>query len=227
MSGACYAGDLLGKPLGAPGLAEYFYENEAGVCVKQASYVPSPYPACRDIDALARFSRRATRERPLPAAVEAVVDAIVCKSNPRPTPRKPPGFPRRAADRPSPHRAASSAASPSSPSPPVTVSCSASASSSPSSPPPWYVHAVRSSNDGQLRFGVSQNAFLDFPRKTHTQGFPGSIGERFLAKPLRDVDASTRGTQTVFRPSDDFFVLAEKIVRWKKNAPPLMNLPSR
>jgi len=26
---------------------------------------------------------------------------------------------------------------------------------------------------------------------------------------------------------DDFFVLAEKIVRWKKNAPPLMNLPSR
>lgn len=80
MSGACYAGDLLGKPLGAPGLAEYFYENEDGVCVKQASYVPSPYPACRDIDALARFSRRATRERPLPAAVEAVVDAIVCKS---------------------------------------------------------------------------------------------------------------------------------------------------
>ena len=77
MSGACYAGDLLGKPAGAPGLAEYFYENDAGVCVKQASYVPSPYPARRDIDALARFSRRATRERPLPAAVEAVVDAIL------------------------------------------------------------------------------------------------------------------------------------------------------
>lgn len=82
MSGACYAPGLLsaGKPDGAPGLAEYFYENADGVCVKQASYVPSPYPACRDIDALARFSRRATRERPLPAAVEAVVDAIVCKS---------------------------------------------------------------------------------------------------------------------------------------------------
>ena len=156
MSGACYAGDLLGKPAGAPGLAEYFYENEDGVCVKQASYVPSPYPACRDIDALARFSRRATRERPLPAAVEAVVDAIVCKSNPRPTPRKPPGFPRRAADRPSPHRAASSAASPSSPSPPVTVSCSASASSSPSSPPPWY---VQSPADPQLSEGAAERFF--------------------------------------------------------------------
>ena len=77
MSGACYAGDLLGKPAGAPGLAEYFYENEEGVCVKQASYVPSPYPACRDIDALARFSRRATRERPLPAAAEASNCAIL------------------------------------------------------------------------------------------------------------------------------------------------------
>jgi len=64
------------------------------------------------------------------------------------------------------------------------------------------------------------------PKNLHSR-FSGSIGERFLAKPFRDVDASTRGTQTVFRPSDDFFVLAEKIVRWKKNAPPLMNLPSR
>ena len=64
------------------------------------------------------------------------------------------------------------------------------------------------------------------PKNPHSR-FSGSIGERFLAKPFRDVDASTRGTQTVFRPSDDFFVLAEKIVRWKKNAPPLMNLPSR
>ena len=224
MSGACYENGLLGKPAGEPGLAEYFSDVD-GVCVKDSSYVTCPDLTCCDIDALARFSYRATRERPLPAAPRRSRARF---SESPPTLRDLlPVFPRPAADRPSPPCAASSAVCRSSPSPPATVSCSASASSSPSSPPPWYVHAVRSSNDGQLRFGVSQNAFLDFPRKTHTQGFPGSIGERFLAKPLRDVDASTRGTQTVFRPSDDFFVLAEKIVRWKKNAPPLMNLPSR
>ena len=39
MSGACYAGDLMGKPAGAPGLAEYFSEVD-GECVKDSSYVP-------------------------------------------------------------------------------------------------------------------------------------------------------------------------------------------
>ena len=79
MSGACYENGLLGKPAGEPGLAEYFSDVD-GACVKDSSYVPCPDFTCCDIDALACFSSRATRERPLPAAVEAVVDAIVCKS---------------------------------------------------------------------------------------------------------------------------------------------------
>jgi|TARA_B110000977_G_scaffold100003_1_gene131243 hypothetical protein len=36
MSGACYENGLTGVAEGAPGLAEYFYENDAGVCVKQS-----------------------------------------------------------------------------------------------------------------------------------------------------------------------------------------------
>lgn len=172
MSGACYENGLLGKPAGEPGLAEYFSDVD-GVCVKDSSYVPCPDLTCCDIDALACFSSRATRERPLPAAAEA--SNFRDSRQPPPTLRDLlPVFPRPAADRPSPPRAASSAVCRSSPSPPATVSCSASASSSPSSPPPWYVHAVRSSSRlrGQLvTLRVSQNAFLDFPRKTHTQGF--------------------------------------------------------
>lgn len=53
MSGACYEGGLLGKPAGAPGLAEYFSDVD-GVCVKDSSYVPYPDTTCREIDALAR-----------------------------------------------------------------------------------------------------------------------------------------------------------------------------
>ena len=149
-----------------------------------------------------------TRSRVFPLARRA-------RDRCRPSPRRPtfailgnrhrlrdllPVFPRPAADRPSPPRAASSAVCRSSPSPPATVSCSASASSSPSSPPPWYVHAVHAGARRQL---VTLRGFPKrvsrLSRKTYTQGLPGSIGERFLAKPLRDVDASTRGTQTVFR----------------------------
>lgn len=213
MSGACYENGLLGKPAGEPGLAEYFSDVD-GVCVKDSSYVPCPDLTCCDIDALACFSSRATRERPLPAAAEA--SNFRDSRQPPPTLRDLlPVFPRPAADRPSPPRAASSAVCRSSPSPPATVSCSASASSSPSSPPPWYVHAVRSSSRlrGQLVTlrGFPKRISRLSPKNPHSR-FSGSIGERFLAKPLRDVDASTRGTQTVFRPSDDFFVLAEKIV---------------
>lgn len=137
MSGACYENGLLGKPAGEPGLAEYFSDVD-GACVKDSSYVPCPDFTCCDIDALACFSSRATRERPLPAATEA-------RDSRQPPPILRdllPVFPRPAADRPSPPRAASSAVCRSSPSPPATVSCSASASSSPSSPPPWYVHAT-------------------------------------------------------------------------------------
>ena len=61
MSGACYADGLLGKPAGEPGLAEYFSDVD-GVCVKDSSYVTCPDLTCCDIDALARFSYRATRE---------------------------------------------------------------------------------------------------------------------------------------------------------------------
>jgi len=199
MSGACYENGLLGKPAGEPGLAEYFSDVD-GVCVKDSSYVPCPDLTCCDIDALACFSSRATRERPLPAAAEA--SNFRDSRQPPPTLRDLlPVFPRPAADRPSPPRAASSAVCRSSPSPPATVSCSASASSSPSSPPPWYVHAVRkfqqTSKTVTLR-GFPKRVSRLSPTNPHSR-FSGSIGERFLAKPLRDVDASTRGTQTVFR----------------------------
>lgn len=227
MSGACYENGLLGKPAGEPGLAEYFSDVD-GVCVKDSSYVPCPDLTCCDIDALACFSSRATRERPLPAAAEA--SNFRDSRQPPPTLRDLlPVFPRPAADRPSPPRAASSAVCRSSPSPPATVSCSASASSSPSSPPPWYVHAVRSSS--RLR---GQLVTLRFP-KTHFSTFP----EKPTLKVFRVRSASDfsrnrfvmstrqRVERKLYRPSDDFFVLAEKIVRWKKNAPPLMNLPSR
>ena len=76
MSGACYENGLLGKPTGEPGLAEY-YNDVDGVCVKDSSYVPCPDLTCCDIDAFARFSSRATRERPLPAAAEASNCAIL------------------------------------------------------------------------------------------------------------------------------------------------------
>ena len=76
MSGACYADGLLGKPAGEPGLAEYFSDVD-GACVKDSSYVPCPDFTCCDIDALACFSSRATRERPLPAAAEASNCAIL------------------------------------------------------------------------------------------------------------------------------------------------------
>ena len=228
MSGACYENGLLGKPAGEPGLAEYFSDVD-GVCVKDSSYVPCPDLTCCDIDALACFSSRATRERPLPAAAEA--SNFRDSRQPPPTLRDLlPVFPRPAADRPSPPRAASSAVCRSSPSPPATVSCSASASSSPSSPPPWYVHAVRSSNrlGRQLRFGVSQNAFLDFPRQTHTQGFRVRSASDFSRNRFVMSTRQRAGRKLYFVTfRDDFFVLAEKIVRWKKNAPPLMNLPSR
>ena len=230
MSGACYENGLLGKPAGEPGLAEYFSDVD-GACVKDSSYVPCPDFTCCDIDALACFSSRATRERPLPAAAEASNCAILgnrhrlCGTSSPSSPDRPltdPPLPaqllRRCADPPRVRRLRYRARlrhlllhlhhHPGT----STLRCAK-----------FFPKFQRRT----VSFGVSQNAFLDFPRKTHTQGFPGSIGERFLAKPLRDVDASTRGTPTVFRPSDDFFVLAEKIVRWKKNAPPLMNLPSR
>ena len=76
MSGACYENGLLGKPAGEPGLAEYFSDVD-GACVKDSSYVPCPDFTCCDIDALACFSSRATRERPLPAAAEASNCAIL------------------------------------------------------------------------------------------------------------------------------------------------------
>ena len=53
MSGACYADGLLGKPAGAPGLAEYFSDVD-GQCVKDSSYVPCPNTICREIDAVAQ-----------------------------------------------------------------------------------------------------------------------------------------------------------------------------
>jgi hypothetical protein len=61
----------------------------------------------------------------------------------------------------------------------------------------------------------------------------GSIRERFPAKPPRDVDVFDIATQKTFAffltfgRGIFFSFFAEKIVRWKKNAPPLMNLPSR
>ena len=99
MSGACYADGLLGKPAGEPGLAEYFSDVD-GVCVKDSSYVTCPDLTCCDIDALARFSYRATRERPLPAAPRRSRARF---SESPPTLRDLlPVFPRPAADRPSP-----------------------------------------------------------------------------------------------------------------------------
>jgi hypothetical protein len=91
MSGACYADGLLGKPAGEPGLAEYFSDVD-GVCVKDSSYVTCPDLTCCDIDALARFSYRATRERPLPAAAEAVACAFlgIATDSAGPPPRLPP-----------------------------------------------------------------------------------------------------------------------------------------
>lgn len=182
MSGACYENGLLGKPAGEPGLAEYFSDVD-GVCVKDSSYVPCPDLTCCDIDALACFSSRATRERPLPAAAEA--SNFRDSRQPPPTLRDLlPVFPRPAADRPSPPRAASSAVCRSSPSPPATVSCSASASSSPSSPPPWYVHAVRSSS--RLRDSYASG----FP-KTHFSTFPKNLHSRFSGFDRRAISRET------------------------------------
>ena len=224
MSGACYADGLLGKPAGEPGLAEYFSDVD-GVCVKDSSYVTCPDLTCCDIDALARFSYRATRERPLPAAPRRSRARF---SESPPTLRDLlPVFPRPAADRPSPPCAASSAVCRSFPSPPATVSCSASASSSPSSPPPWYVHAVRTGGNffvEELR-GFPERTSRLSPKNPHSRfiGFDPRAISRETASRCRRVrhhNAKNFCVFFYFRLGDIFFVLCGEDRQMEKKRPP-------
>jgi hypothetical protein len=179
MSGACYENGLLGKPAGEPGLAEYFSDVD-GACVKDSSYVPCPDFTCCDIDALACFSSRATRERPLPAAAEASNCAILgnrhrlCGTSSPSSPDRPltdPPLPaqllRRCADPPRVRRLRYRARLRH-----LLLHLHHHPGTSTLSEPA----ATFSSKN----FGVSQNALLDCPRKTLTQGLLGSIRERFL-----------------------------------------------
>ena len=199
MSGACYAGDLTGKPLGAPGLAEY-YSDVDGVCTKQARCVSS--------SAAPHRSRRAVAARAVAFASRArFPPRRQNRGIARPTRRHSaiPLHPLRLTDSPLPPPSASSVASRSSPRRLVTVSSSASASSSPCSPPPWCVHR-RAPRPPRARRRRAPRSFGFFPvffaitfgtRLRNTSSAPRRHGVRLKLFPL----VSTVG----FRPPIIFF----------------------
>ena len=231
MSGACYENGLLGKPTGEPGLAEY-YNDVDGVCVKDSSYVPCPDLTCCDIDAFARFSSRATRERPLPAAAEATACAILgnrhrlrgtsspsSPDRPLTDPPLPAQLLRRCADPPRVRRLRYRARLRH-----LLLHLHHHPGTSTLSEP-----AATVSERLRKTFPQFPNRIPRFPRsQTLTQGFSGDRRAISRETASSNVDASTRPNANCFCRSDDFFrSLRRRSRQTEKNAPPLMNLPSR